>query len=56
MYWKLCTVGLIALAGCAKTPDNSTTNNPANAVGATDATQNASVGGQPYTLAVPNMT
>jgi hypothetical protein len=56
MYWKLCTVGLIALAGCAKTPENSNTSNPANAAGATDSTQNGSVAAHAYTLSVPNMT
>ena len=56
MYWKLCTLGLIALAGCTKTSENSNVNNSANAVGATDPTQNGSVGTQAYTLSVPNMT
>jgi hypothetical protein len=51
MYWKLCSVGLIALAGCTGTPSEA----PKAAV-QTEPAPKSAVAGQSYTLSVPNMT
>ena len=51
MYLRLCSVGLMALAGCAgPTLETSRSTSP------TEPTLNSSVAGQPYSIAVPNMT
>jgi hypothetical protein len=51
MYLRLCSVGLIALAGCA----GPTSESP-RATAPTDPAPKSTVAGRPYTISVPNMT
>ena len=51
MYWKLCSVALIALAGCAGTPTEAP-----KATTQTEPAPKSADAGQSYTLSVPNMT
>jgi hypothetical protein len=51
MYLRLCSLGLIALAGCAGTPSEAP-----KATAPTEPAQTSTVAGRPYTISVPNMT
>ena len=51
MYLRLCSIGLIALAGCAgATPDAPKATAP------TEPAPQSADAGRPYTISVPNMT
>ncbi len=51
MYLRLCSVGLVALAGCT-----GTTPEAPKAIAPSDPALTSAVAGRPWTISVPNMT
>jgi len=57
MYLKLCTIGLVALVGCSRTPtDNPKANTPIGTSKATESGRTSTAGVREYMISVPNMT
>jgi len=57
MKWKLCALGLIVLAGCSKSPNESpNAKGVINTSRASESAPNNSAGLREYVLSVPNMT
>jgi hypothetical protein len=57
MKWKMCAIGLIALAGCSRPPNENP--NPIgriNTARASESVPKNSAGLREYVLSVPNMS